>query len=81
MTKADIVQAVYTKLGGFSKKEAADLVAYFKETNALPAPVGNKIGLYLAIAGGVAVVLFIILLIFWPRQRQSISEKLRAGKF
>lgn len=26
MTKADIVQAVYTKLGGFSKKEAADLV-------------------------------------------------------
>jgi integration host factor subunit alpha len=26
MTKADIVQAIYTKLGGFSKKEAADLV-------------------------------------------------------
>ena len=26
MTKADIVQAVYTKLGGFSKKEGADLV-------------------------------------------------------
>ena len=26
MTKADIVQAVYTKLGGFSKMEAADLV-------------------------------------------------------
>ncbi len=26
MTKADIVQAVYSKLGGFSKKEAADLV-------------------------------------------------------
>src|SRR5689334_11696869 len=26
MTKADIVQAAYTKLGGFSKKEAADLV-------------------------------------------------------
>ena len=26
MTKADIVQAVYTKLGGFSKKESADLV-------------------------------------------------------
>ena len=26
MTKAEIVQAIYTKLGGFSKKEAADLV-------------------------------------------------------
>src|SRR6187455_2307652 len=26
MTKAEIVQAVYTRLGGFSKKEAADLV-------------------------------------------------------
>jgi integration host factor subunit alpha len=26
VTKADIVQAVYTQLGGFSKKEAADLV-------------------------------------------------------
>ena len=26
MTKADIVQAVYTQLGGFSKKESADLV-------------------------------------------------------
>lgn len=75
-----------TMIGIFGAKpltpqEAADLVAYFQETNALPAPVGNKIGLYLAIAGGVAVILFIILLIFWPRQRQSISEKLRAGKF
>lgn len=26
MTKADIVQAVYARLGGFSKKESADLV-------------------------------------------------------
>ena len=26
MTKADIVQAVYEQLGGFSKKESADLV-------------------------------------------------------
>ena len=26
MTKADIVHAVYTRLGGFSKKESADLV-------------------------------------------------------
>lgn len=26
MTKADIVQAIYSQLGGFSKKESADLV-------------------------------------------------------
>ena len=26
MTKADIVQVVYSRLGGFSKKESADLV-------------------------------------------------------
>ena len=26
MTKAEIVQAIYNRLGGFSKKEAADLV-------------------------------------------------------
>src|ERR1051325_5099053 len=32
MTKADIVQAVYTKLGGFSKKEPADLVDLVFET-------------------------------------------------
>ena len=29
MTKAEIVAAVYTRLGGFSKKEAADLVDRF----------------------------------------------------
>lgn len=74
-----------TMLGIFGTKpltpqEAADMVAYFKQTNAQSAPVGNKTGLYLAIAGGLAVVLFLILLIFWPRQRQSISERLRAGK-
>jgi integration host factor subunit alpha len=32
MTKADIVQAVYSRLGGFSKKESADLVDLVFET-------------------------------------------------
>ena len=62
-------------------QEVSDLVAYFTETNAQPAPVGTKTGLYLGIAGGLAASLFAVLFIFWPRQRQSISEKLRAGKF
>jgi integration host factor subunit alpha len=32
ITKADIVQTVYARLGGFSKKEAADLVDLVFET-------------------------------------------------
>ncbi len=32
MTKAEIVQSVYSKVGGFSKKEAADLVDLVFET-------------------------------------------------
>ena len=74
-----------TMIGIFATKpltsqEVADLVAYFSETNAQPAPVKTKTGLYLGIAGGIVVILFAVLFLFWPRQRQSISEKLRAGK-
>lgn len=32
MTKADIVEAVYERLGGFSKREAADIVELVFET-------------------------------------------------
>jgi integration host factor subunit alpha len=32
MTKADIVEAVYIKLGGFSKREAAEIVELVFET-------------------------------------------------
>jgi integration host factor subunit alpha len=32
MTKADLVEAVYEKLGGYSKREAADIVELFFET-------------------------------------------------
>src|ERR1051325_5058720 len=43
MTKADIVQAVYTKLGGFSKKESADLVDLVFETMKQTLARGEKI--------------------------------------
>ncbi len=43
MTKADIVQAVYTKLGGFSKKESADLVDLVFETIKQTLARGQKI--------------------------------------
>jgi integration host factor subunit alpha len=43
MTKAEIVQAVYTNLGGFSKKEAADLVDLVFETMKETLGRGEKI--------------------------------------
>jgi len=43
MTKADIVQAVYSRLGGFSKKEAADLVDLVFETMKETLGRGEKI--------------------------------------
>lgn len=75
-----------TMMGPFNLKplspqEVADLVAFFTETNAQPAPVGTKVWLYLGITGSIMVLLFGGLIIYWPRQRQSISDKLRAGKF
>lgn len=61
-------------------QEVSDLVAFFTESNAQPAPAGTKLGLYFGIAGGLSVLLFGLLLVYWPRQQRSISEKLRAGK-
>ena len=43
MTKADIAHAVYSKLGGFSKKESADLVDLIFETMKETAGRGEKV--------------------------------------
>ena len=43
MTKADIVQVVYSRLGGFSKKESADLVDLVFETMKETLGRGEKI--------------------------------------
>lgn len=43
VTKADIVQAVYSRLGGFSKKESADLVDLVFETMKETLGRGEKI--------------------------------------
>src|SRR6188768_3924756 len=43
MTKAEIVQAVYSRLGGFSKKESADLVDLVFETMKETLGRGEKI--------------------------------------
>lgn len=43
MTKAEIVQALYSKVGGFSKKEAADLVDLLFDTLKETLARGEKI--------------------------------------
>lgn len=43
MTKAEIVQAIYNRLGGFSKKEAADLVDLVFDTMKDTLARGEKI--------------------------------------
>lgn len=43
MTKADIVQVLYDRLGGFSKKEAADLVDLVFESMKQTLARGEKI--------------------------------------
>lgn len=43
MTKAEIVQALYAKVGGFSKKEAADLVDLVFDTVKETLARGEKI--------------------------------------
>ncbi|MFO0550312.1 MAG: integration host factor subunit alpha [Polyangiaceae bacterium] len=43
MTKAEIVQAIYNRLGGFSKKEAADLVDLVFDTMKETLGRGEKI--------------------------------------
>lgn len=43
MTKAEIVQAIYTRVGGFSKKESADLVELLFETMKSSLASGVKI--------------------------------------
>ena len=43
MTKAEIVQAVYSRLGGFSKKESAELVDLVFETMKETLGRGEKI--------------------------------------
>jgi integration host factor subunit alpha len=43
MTKAEIIEAVYAKVGGFSKKEASDLVEAIFETMKETLASGHKI--------------------------------------
>jgi mono/diheme cytochrome c family protein len=71
-----------TMQGSFANRpltpqEQADLYAYFEKANQAAAPALPMTTWFLVISAIGAVVLFALMLIFWPRQRQSLSDALR----
>lgn len=71
-----------TMQGAFTNRpltagEQADLLAYFTQTNQKPAPAANLTH-WFWIGGGLGALLFFaIMALFWPPQRQSLSDRLR----
>jgi mono/diheme cytochrome c family protein len=66
-------------------QEQADLLAYFVWAGTQPAPVetaagqlNTQAGWFLGIAAAGALALFAVMLLAWPRQKTSISERLRS---
>ena len=58
--------------------EQADLFAYFQQTNQQQVVTSALNSNLVWVAGSVgALILFGVMLIFWPRQRESISARLR----
>jgi mono/diheme cytochrome c family protein len=62
-------------------QEQSDLVAFFQWTdNTIPAPAPDRLGFFLLAGGLGALVLFGSMVFFWPRQRESIAERLRKSR-
>ncbi len=71
------MQGVFVN-NALTAQEQADLFAYFQETDRQPAvtsALNSNIVLGLGAAG--VFILFGVMLVFWPRQRESISARLR----
>lgn len=63
-------------------QEQADLAAYFQwaDTNTRPTE-GGRVSSWMWVGGGIGVgILFGIMFMFWPRQRSSLSERLRRNQ-
>jgi mono/diheme cytochrome c family protein len=58
--------------------EQADLLAFFVQADQTPAPSASQSTQWFWLAGGLGVlVLFLVMALYWPRQRKSISDRLR----
>lgn len=63
-----------------TQPEQADLLAYLQQTDQQTVvSSAMNINLFWGIGIGGALILLVIMLLFWPRQRQSISARLRAA--
>jgi len=60
-----------------SPQEQADLYAFFEKVDQQPAVTPPMTTWFLVIGAIGALVLFAVLLVFWPGQRQSLSDALR----
>jgi mono/diheme cytochrome c family protein len=70
------MQGIFTA-SPLTAEEQADLLAYFIQTNQISTPTANLTH-WFWIGGGIgALVFFALMAIFWPRQRQSLSDRLR----
>lgn len=61
-------------------QERADLIAMFKASNQNAPASGADTWIFLGLGLVLVSILFALLLIFWPRQRQSLSQRLRRGQ-
>ncbi len=58
--------------------EKADLLAFFAEVDQLGEPrTQQNFQLIFGAGSGLAVAFFVVMLFFWPRQRMSLSQRLR----
>lgn len=60
-----------------SQKDQADLYAYFEQADQQPAASKPVTGWFWGAGITGAMILFGVLLIYWPRQRQGLAERLR----
>lgn len=71
------MQSIFTNKS-LTTAEQADLLAFFAEVDQQGEPRAQQnFQLILGIGSGLAVALFAVMFIFWPRQRKSLSQRLR----
>lgn len=71
------MQGIFTTKA-LTAQEQADLFAYFQEIDQQPAQVSAmNANIIWGLGAAGALILFGVMLVYWPRQRQSLSARLR----